>query len=223
MTNSASLKSDTSPKGGHSVLSERVRQQMTELIRNRTLASGQVIIEQRLAETLGVSRTPLREALQRLEGEGLIQKNSGRSYMIRVVNFQEYMQSLKMRRIIEPEAAANAIGRIPLPEIADVRREIQGLHTGNGEHTEAHWDSDDRLHRLFGRHCGNSVMFEIIEKLRVTTRLFEITEIRQKVKSDFAEHIAILDALSAEDPEAARQAVSRHITSLISYSLQQVT
>lgn len=222
MTSSDNPKPDAKPGDGHSVLSDRVRKQITELIRNRSLAGGQVIIEQRLAETLGVSRTPLREALQRLEGEGLIQKNSGRSHMIRVVGFQEYMQSLKMRRIIEPEAAAGAIGRIPLSELEEVRREIEGLHSCDGEHTQAHWDSDDRLHRLFGRHCGNAVMHEIIEKLRVTTRLFEITEIRQKVKSDFVEHIAILNALAAEDADTARRAVAIHITSLIDYSVQQV-
>lgn len=213
----------TRPPKRHSVLSERVRQHLTELIHNRTLAGGHVIIEERLAESLGVSRTPLREALLRLEGEGMIQKNSGRSYMVRHVDFQEYMQSLKMRRIIEPEAAMQANGRIPRSELAEVRREIEELHDGDGEHTEAHWDSDDSLHQLYGSHCGNAVMFEIIEKLRVTTRLFEITDIRQRVESDFMEHIEILNALEAEDAERARRAVDAHITSLITYSLEQVT
>lgn len=214
---------DGDPGKGQSALSDRVHKRLTEMIRSRALASGQVIIEQRLAEQLGVSRTPLREALQRLEGEGMIQKNSGRSYMIRRVDFQEYLQSLKMRRIIEPEAGVLAIGRIPRASLCAVRQEIEDLHRHQDDHTEAHWDSDDRLHKLYGGHCGNAVMFDIIERLRVTTRLYEITDIRQRVESDFAEHSAILNALEAEDADRTRAAVAAHITSLITYSLEQIS
>lgn len=208
--------------GAHEALSERIRRRLTDLIRNRTLIGGHVIIEQRLAEQLGVSRTPLREALQRLEGEGMIAKNSGRSYTVRKVDFQEYMQSLKMRLILEPEAAAMAVGRIPAERLRTVRREVQSLHGPAHDHTEAHWDSDDRLHRLYGAQCGNAVMFDVIERLRVTTRLYEISDIRQRVDSDFSEHCAILDALEAEDAEAAKAAVAGHIRSLITYAIEQI-
>lgn len=207
---------------GHTGLSHSVHKRVTELIRQRTLASGQVIIEQRLAESLGVSRTPLREALQRLEGEGLIKKNSGRSYMIRSVDLQEYIQSLKMRHLIEPEAAALSVGRIPQAELLAVRAEIETLHRDRTEHTQAHWDSDDHLHRLFGSHCNNPVMFDIIERLRVTTRLYEITDITQRVQDDYMEHTEILNALEAMDAARARAAVAAHLQSLITYSLSQI-
>jgi DNA-binding GntR family transcriptional regulator len=223
MTKSIDEDARPSHRRRSSVLSEKVRLRLNELIRNRELAGGQVITEERLAETLGVSRTPLREALLRLEGEGMLQKNSGRSYMVRRVDFQEYMQSLKMRRIIEPEAAALSAPRTPRADLEEVRAQIEKLHEHDGEHTQAHWDSDDRIHRLFGFHSGNPVMFGIIEKLRVTTRLFEITDIRQRVEADYREHLEILDALSAQDPDWARRAVDTHIGSLIAYSLEQVT
>ena len=207
---------------GHNVLSQTVHNRIRELIRQRTLASGQVIIEQRLAEKLGVSRTPLREALQRLEGEGLIKKNSGRSYMIRSVDLQEYIQSLKMRHLIEPAAAALSVGRIPAADLAGVRSEVETLHREKTEHTQAHWDSDDHLHRLFGSNCGNAVMFDIIERLRVTTRLYEITDVTQRVNDDYAEHVEVLDALEAGDTARAREAVAAHIQSLITYSFEQI-
>ena len=207
---------------GHNALSHTVHNRIRELIRQRTLASGQVIIEQRLAERLGVSRTPLREALQRLEGEGLIKKNSGRSYMVRSVELQEYIQSLKMRHLVEPAAAALSVGRIPSADLAAVRDEVETLHREKTEHTRAHWDSDDRLHRLYGENCGNTVMFEVIERLRVTTRLYEITDITQRVQDDYVEHIEILDSLEAGDAARAREAVAAHLQSLINYSLDQI-
>lgn len=209
----------------NNALSEQVRQRLNEMIRNRDLAGGQVITEERLAETLGVSRTPLREALLRLEGEGMLQKNAGRSFMVRQVEFTEYMQSLKMRGIIEPEAAAFATVRVPKTELLALREEIKALHTENGdrEHTREHWNCDDKLHRLFGYHSGNQVMYEVIERLRVTTRLFEVTDIRQRIEADHTQHLEILDALEAKDPDWARRAVSNHIGSLIAYSLEQFT
>lgn len=208
---------------GAGALSDRVRRQLTELIRNRTLPGGQVIIELRLAERLGVSRTPLREALQRLEGEGMIEKNSGRSYMVRKVDLREYMQSLKMRLILEPEAAAMAVGAVPAHLLAEIHAEVVALDTQDRRQTQAHWDADDKLHRLFGSACGNRVMFDTIERLRVTTRLFEVAEHDQRITDDHVEHMAIITALEAGDAVAARTAVATHLRSLIAYSLEKIS
>ncbi len=212
----------TTTDRGETALSDKVLRRLRELIRSRGLSGGQVIIETRLAEQLGVSRTPLREALQRLEGEGMIEKNSGRSYMVRKVDLREYMQSLKMRLILEPEAAASAVGAISYEALAHVRQNVAALDTVDRRQTQAHWDADDRLHRLFGAACGNQVMFDTIERLRVTTRLFEVAEHGQRIDADHAEHMAILDALAASDPEAARSAVVVHLRSLIGYALDEI-
>jgi len=193
-----------------------------ELIHNRTLAGGHVIIEQRIAEQLGVSRTPLREALQRLEGEGMVEKTSGRSYQVRKVDFQEYMQSFKVRLMLEPEAAALAVGRIPASELQAVRDEIKALSELPFEHTERHWHSDDELHRMIGAHCGNAVLFHTIEQLRVTTRLYEIEDVRQNVDKDFVQHMALVEAIEAGDAARARKAMRVHIRSLIAHSISQL-
>ena len=204
-------------------LSDRVRLQIRELIHNRVLGGGHVIIEQRLAEELGVSRTPLREALQHLEGEGMVEKGSGRSFTVRKVDFHEYLQSFKVRMLLEPEAALLAAPRAPAEAIEEVKAEIEALRSMPGEHTKAHWDSDDRLHRLIGSHCGNAVLFDTIERLRVTTRLYEIEDVRQRVAKDLAQHLAIVEALAARNGLAARKAMQLHLRSLVSYSLNQVS
>ena len=78
-------------------LSNQAHQAISEMIQRRRLRGGEVIVELRLAEVLNISRTPLREALQRLEGEGLVIKGTGRSFMVRHVDLREYLQSLKVR------------------------------------------------------------------------------------------------------------------------------
>lgn len=196
---------------------------VTAMIRRRQLRGGHSIVEAKLAAQLGVSRTPLREGLQRLEGEGLVVKGGGRSFVVRHVDLGEYLQSLKVREILEPEAAEAACGHIPEDEIAAVRREIAGLQTGSRSvHTDAHWQSDDALHELFARNSGNDVLAQMIRRLRVTTRLFEIARLQDRVAPDLREHAQILDALERRDGKAARKAAQAHIRSLQRFALATV-
>ena len=196
---------------------------VSEMIRRRQLRGGDVIIKSRLAEALGISRTPLREALQRLEGEGLIVKQAGRSLAVRHVDLAEYLQSLKVREILEGEAAALSAGRVPPERLRAVRREIEELSAAVPYHTQEHWQSDDNLHGLFIEGCGNPVMGQMIRELRVTTRLFEIARLADRVQPDNMEHLAILDALEQGDARAARRAAQAHIRSLSRYSLKSVS
>jgi DNA-binding GntR family transcriptional regulator len=197
---------------------------VSDLIRKRELRGGEVIVEVKLADMLGVSRTPLREALQRLEGERLIVKNGGRSFVVRHVDLGEYLHSLKVREILEGEAAALAVGHITAEDLAAVRGEIETLSADTPDlHTQAHWQSDDNVHGLFADACGNPVMAQMIRALRVTTRLFEIARLADRVRLDNAEHLAILDAIESGDPRNARRAAQAHIRSLSRYSLKSVS
>lgn len=203
-------------------LSNLAYKSVTELIRDRRLRGGETIVESRLADQLNISRTPLREALQRLEGEGLVVKGNGRSFKVRHVDLGEYLQSLRVREILEPEAAAMAAGHIPRLELAAVRAEINSLRDATNYHTDAHWRSDDNLHELFARHCGNDVLMKAIRSFRVTTRLFEIARLADRVQPDSIEHLAILEALEAEDAKAARKAVQAHIRSIGNFAIATV-
>lgn len=194
---------------------------ISDMIRDRRLRGGETVVEQRLAEALGISRTPLREALQRLEGEGLVVKTANRSFIVRHVDLGEYLHSLKAREILEPEAAALAAGHIPLGRLRTVRAEAVELQGAN-THTAAHWLSDDNVHRIYAEHCGNDVMARLIEGLRTTTRLFEIARLSDRVAPDSSEHIAILDALIAGDAKASRRAVQIHLRSLSRFTLATV-
>lgn len=197
-------------------------QRITEFVRNRKLVGGEAIVEQKLAEELGISRTPLREALQRLEGEGMLEKDSGRSFRVRRVYMEEYLQSLKVRILLEPQAAADATGRIPPTELSDVRMRLAQLRPVADTPRQQHWDFDDMMHRLYTRNCGNAVLQAIIERLRVATRLFEIADLGARFEADIVEHTAILDALENGVAADARKAVRAHLRSLMDFSLHQL-
>ena len=180
-----------------------------------------MLVEARLADALGISRTPLREALQRLEGEGWLRKTANRSFQVREVDLREYLQSVKVREMLEPEAAMLAAGAISAERLHAIRHSVTEL--GNPEqHTDAHWRSDDEVHGVYLDACGNPVLADTIRLLRNATRLFEITRLSDRVAADAREHLVIVDALASEDRRQIRRAVQAHLKSLVRFSLATV-
>ena len=214
--------SDAPEQTGGYNLSNLAYKAVSEMIRGRRLKGGELIVEAKLADILGISRTPLREALQRLEGEGLVVKAANRSFMVRNVDLGEYLQSLKVRELLEGEAAALA-GRLSQARLGMVQREIEELLAATSYHTDAHWRSDDNVHGLYIEGCGNAVMGQMIRSLRVTTRLFEIARLADRVGQDAVEHMEIVVALQAEDAKRARKAAQAHIRSLSRFSLDNIS
>ncbi|WP_183488226.1 GntR family transcriptional regulator [Martelella radicis] len=218
MTGSVAHQKTKLSGGGQHNLASLTYRAVSDMIRHRRLRGGSVIVEAKLAEALGISRTPLREALQRLEGEGLVLKGNGRNYVVRQVDIGEYLQSLKLRLLIEPEAAVLAVPAIPRAKLIEVRREIQELLEASTYHTDEHWFSDDNLHNMIIDHCGNAVMAKVLRELRATTRLFEIDQLKDRLRPDSTEHLEIIEAIEKEDLAATRQSVVNHIQSLIDFA-----
>lgn len=207
-----------SEKQGDEALSDRVHVAVTKLIKSQNLHGGDIIVELRLADMLGVSRTPLREALQKLEGEGLMVRN-GRSFVVRAVGLAEYLQSLKVREILEGEAAAASAGRVPAAAIRQVRRNIDELLSASVYLPELHWQSDDEVHGLVCDHCGNPVLAKMIQNLRMVTRLYETLNLADRLVPDATEHLEIIDALESGDSKLARQKAQGHMRSLYKASI----
>lgn len=191
-------------------LADQAYHAVSRWILTRRLVGGQVIVEGRLAERFNISRTPIREALLRLEAEGLLSKQGTGSYTVRRITASEFFQSMRVRALLEPEAAALASGRIAADQLQALRNEIAGL-AGAALQQEAHWDADDRLHDLIAAGSGNPVLARLIRDLRRTTRLLEVVEPFDRVADDAREHIAIIEAVAAGDRRAARRAMAAHL------------
>ncbi len=211
------------PQGDRSNMSARAYRALSRMIQDRELRGGESLTEQRLALDLGLSRTPLREAMQRLEGEGLLVKGANRSYTVRKVELGEYLQSLRVREVLEAEAAALAAGRAPAGALADTRAAVLALERLEPYDTRAHWACDDQVHGLIIDNCGNDVMARILRELRTTTRLFEIATLADRLGPDSREHLAIIDALAAGDAGAAHAAMAAHANSLFEFAVAVIS
>ncbi len=203
-------------------LSDKAYASLFSMIQERRLPSGAPVVEQQLAGLIGVSRTPLRHALQRLEIEGLLKKDANKSYIVREVALKEYLQSLRVRELLEGEAAALSVGRIEPKAIETARANLHIVQAQEPYDMISHWRSDDEVHGLFVLNCGNETMTAMLQSLRVTTNLFEIDKLAQRLKPDTKQHERILDALKERDAKAARRAVVAHIRSLFQFALRFV-
>lgn len=203
-------------------LGEHAYQDLRTSILTRRLPAGQPLVEERLARNLELSRTPLREALVRLLGEGLLVKFDGGSYAVRRISANEYFQSMKVRLLLEPEAAARAAGRI-VPEEADALRDSITALGQQDQQAGDHWTSDDELHSLIAKASGNDVLARTIELARTPARLFELTNPFQRVATDSQEHLAILNAATVGDAKAASRAMQQHLKNLEREMLKMIT
>lgn len=205
----------------HTNLTDRAYAVVRKMILERELSGGEVLVEGRLAERLDMSRTPLREALLRLEGEGLLVPANARSYAVRRVTASQYFQSLQVRERLESQAISLAIGRIPVEQVEALRARVLALDSS--QQGSGHWQADDQMHSSFAIASGNEMLAETIAHLRVMCRLFEVVDPFKRIEDDRAEHLAILDAYLSGNARAAEEAVIAHLRQLARYTLSRLS
>lgn len=202
-------------------LGELAYQTLRRMILEKALRAGGPVIEGRLAEELNISRTPMREALTRLEGEGLLIRSGARSYSVRFVSAQEYFQAMKVRELLETEAIRLAMGKIEKRRIDQLIKHIKSLSSGQQE--PAHWQVDDQVHTMYAHASGNAVLARLIEQVRTHSRLFELVTPFDRIEEDRAEHLAILNAYNDGDTEAACDAVRTHLRNLREFVMHRIS
>jgi DNA-binding GntR family transcriptional regulator len=193
-------------------LSELAHKALKEMLLSGELAPNEVVTERQIALQLGISRTPLREAVRRLEGERLLERQRSGALVVRALPVEEYMHILNVRRLVEGEAARLAAGRVPLAELELLRSRIaEALQLPEDAVTPAFRASDRDLHALIAAASGNPVLQQVIADLRTRTSMFRFGRLPSRRKAVCAEHLAIIDALVAGDSERAQQATHEHV------------
>jgi DNA-binding GntR family transcriptional regulator len=191
---------------------DNLSQEIAALLRDRiidgALEAGQRLNEVHLARDLGVSRTPLREALARLAAEGFVDQAPRRGFFVRGLDPEEVESLYAIRAILDP-AALELAG---LPDGARLDR-LDALNRAIDEERDPARiiDLDDRWHLELLGHCPNPILLDLVRELMARTRRYEHAYLRERGNVEMAldEHRRILDALRrqelAEACEALRQ------------------
>lgn len=194
-------------------LAEQAYERIRTLILDCHIKAGSPLHEGRLAEELGVSRTPMREALVRLSGEGLLVRRDARSYAVRALGTKEYFDCMRAREVLECEAIGLAAAKMPLEALDQLEAEIRNLDQDAHEEAD-YFHFDDRFHGAIASASGNVVYPRLISELRVNARLFRLHSPLHRQKENHDEHLLILGALRRRDADGAKDAMRQHLRSL---------
>lgn len=181
-----------------------------DLIATGQLGEGQRVNEVHLAEQLGVSRTPLREALNRLAAEGALIVKPKRGMFVRPLTLEEFDQIYAIRPLIEPEALRLA----GVPNAARLTR-IEAINAKlKAAKGEAAIAIDDEWHMALIATCPNQVLLDIIANMIERTCRYELALMREakNVATATGEHEAVMAALRKGDLEAACAALKQNLT-----------
>ncbi|MCZ8099896.1 MAG: GntR family transcriptional regulator [Burkholderiales bacterium] len=197
-------------------LAVQAYEQVLDMIMGGQLKPGTLIQERRLAEHLNMSRTPLRDALLMLEGEGLLDRQGAKGLQVRYLNLEDFIENLNIRRLLEPDAARTAAGHVPQDVLDNLEARLEDLLA------DARLDArqpdrslvrsiDEDLHTAISTAAQNRKMATIILVLRRQTQMFDLRSVPERLESTCVEHLAIVRALSAGDGERAAEAMRVHL------------
>lgn len=175
------------------------------------LPGGTVIQERKLALALDISRSPMRDALNRLAGEGLLVRLTDRLLAVRVITLEDYLKSLDVRALIEPQAAALATPQVTDAEIAECNRLLARLETSAAPTDDDHWAFDDYLHDTLADRSGNDFMARTIRDMRRYTKIFERQTVPARRSPGGTDHRKLLDALTERRADHVKSAMAEHI------------
>lgn len=195
-------------------LSEVIFDTLREAIIAGELRPGERLMEVQLAEKMGVSRTPVREAIRKLELEDLVNMVPRKGAHVAALSVKDVVDALEVRAVLDGLATSLAASRITPDELKELRHVqeqfVNYIEKGN---INGSIKKDIELHDIIYRSSGNEKLIQITGGLREQVYRFRVVYLKDLNSSTnvIREHSEILEAISRKDTEAALKAAQRHI------------
>jgi DNA-binding GntR family transcriptional regulator len=197
------------------------RKRLADLVYEQILAglhSGEInpderLHQERLAELLNVSRTPVREALLRLEQEGLLASHHNGGFEIREISETDVLEIYQTRQAIEGFCAGQ-LARSATPEsLAALRQIVQTQEQVSADTSDAYYEANRAIHRAFVEATGNGYLLESFDALwnrSLSLRIFQTMD-QPQLAASLSGHEALCDAIETGSFETAQKAMHDHI------------
>ncbi len=199
-------------------LSEQAFHILKEEIATGKLKVGDPLPEEKISAQLGISRTPLRDALAKLENEGLVRTRTQKPAVVSGFSKQDSLNHLEMRRILEIENLERIIHKMDEENLKklheNINRQEQAVNSG---HHQLYLELDSEFHMLLTETNDNRLFHEMVERMsRGVDRAFLTLSntIGFSLHDSFIEHKEILDALSVKDLSLAKEALLQHLDNI---------
>jgi DNA-binding GntR family transcriptional regulator len=193
--------------------SERAYHLIKEKIITLELGPSSVIDEHSLMKELGLGRTPIREALQRLDAEGLVHIVPRRGMFVADISITDLQKIFEVRIVLAGFCARVAAQRVTANQIAQMEAVLQDLEQVQSGDYKTLMEIDRRFQRLMYKTAGNDILAESLDRLYdLSLRiwylvLYQLGDVRDAIE----QHRQILEALKAKDGARAEALIKEHI------------
>jgi len=178
------------------------------------LKPGERLMEVHLAEKMGVSRTPVREAIRKLELEGLVNMVPRKGAHVADLSVKDIMDVLEVRACLDGLATSLAANRITQDEIKELRHiHMQFINYIERDNLQGSIKKDVEFHDVIYRSSRNERLIQITSNLREQVQRFRVIYLKDysNTRDIINEHTEIIDALVAKDPVKAQEVAHKHI------------
>jgi len=220
---------DVAPEGSHRVLVNRstladaVAQGIRQMILNGELPVGSPIRQEDLAGQLGVSRTPLREAIAKLSSEGLVVTDPHRGAVVAKPSLDELFQTYEVREALEALAGRYAAELCTPEDIATLNGVLAEFR---GVTDTATWaELNTRFHMEMYAISGRGQLCQLISTMRNRTEVFVrmLVSLPDRLQKAHEGHVRILAALEARNPDATEREIRAHLSTTVASMKDEMT
>ena len=193
-------------------LADQIQEEIKNRIMNLEIQQGDKIDVPELEEEFGVSRAPIRDALQSLADQGLVKVKPRVGYFAIELTAGQIKDICEMRKVLEEFALTKSIFNIPKPEVEKIREETLRLKENNIPQNQLRDEfdkTDEELHRKIIVKANNEFLVDFTE--RIHTLIGLTRHLNDRIDVAIEEHLEILDAMLVEDLERARRQLSNHL------------
>jgi DNA-binding GntR family transcriptional regulator len=207
------------PRSGNS-FSDRVERALRDRILHGDVAPGDRLNEVEIAGELGVSRGPIREALQRLASDGLVELQAHRGAFVRRLGPEEVRDLFEVRLALETTVARLAAGRATDAQLADLDALARAGSDPVG-HADVRFQGARDLHARLAEATGNAALIAHLTLVNQELRLLRTRsgEVPARAEHAVAEHAEIVAAVRAGDADGAAAAMEAHLRSALTHAL----
>ncbi|NYH52086.1 GntR family transcriptional regulator [Nocardiopsis sinuspersici] len=192
-------------------LREAVYEAILDLITTRSLSPGQHLVETELAQNLGVSRQPVREAMQRLSNEGWVDLRPGYGAFVHTPTESEADQLLAVRALLETESARLAAENASAEQVGLLRELISaGRAATERADTDAVVQTNADFHRTVTEASGNRVLAELAAQVDRRVRWYYAPVARVRGAASWDEHAQLVDVIEEGNAAEALRLMSEH-------------
>lgn len=210
----------------HANLDQKVYQILKNMIIERKLLPGEKIRQEKLAQELGISRTPLLAALKFLEHEKLVESKPRRGFYVRLFKKQEMVSIFELREVLEGLAARRAATHITDTQIDQLQQFFRPFKAAPEiEDYRSYSREDRRFHNFVIQIGAKEFLRSILETYNIISFSYQVVTSEGLVRppnETLGEHLAVVDAICERDPEAAETLMRNHFKKSAASLMQDI-